>query len=923
MAGRTASDVSERALLAPAQDAAPLVPFQSPVAQPLTSRRYPLPALPADAFRKRPWPGSFAATRTLAAALRRDVALEIDRGAAFLLVPVFLAFGAIVYFALPFEPGAAPAVAGAMVVGLILALLPSRGALHLILAAAMVCLLGFLAAKAETWRAGTKMLGGEISTIVTGKVAAIDHLANGRTRLTLDLTATARPELRYAPDRIRASAPKVPAGLTVGAEVTGLVRLMPPSGPVRPQSYDFSFESYFDGIGASGFFLRAPQLTSAVAQQPTVAEKKVSENNDLAAGLHMLQPNLSLPARISAWIQNGRNAIADRIRESVGGPEGEIAAALAVGVRAGIPEAVNESLRRTGLYHNISISGLHMALVAGTIMGGLRAGFALFPGFASRRPVKKYAAVAALAAIAAYLFISGGEVAAQRSFIMLAVMLTALLFDRAALTMRNLAISAIVVIAISPHEVMGPSFQMSFAATAALVGAYAWWSDRQQVRSSAPLAAGRSTSRLAFRKILAIAAGLVVTSIVAGLATAVFGAYHFQRVSPLSLAANLVAMPIVSVLVMPFAVMGAVAMPFGLDAPFFYVMGKGLSAMIAVADWFSARSPLDAVGLVPVQAVLLTTVALIFATMTTTTRLRLAALPFAVLGLLALASAKTPDVFVSEDGRLVALRNGEGELAVNRARPNQFTIDSWKRALGAETVVPPAQPANSPKRHSDEPAVSGRAGTNAAAVETVTLAATADRDPTDSNMQNADGLASSGGSDTNAAAAETSMPAATASGNPTNPIMRNADEPASSGPPAENAAEIAPQSPVGRVPDVRFDCDPALCAIRHPSGHIVAHTADASAARSACNYAALIVIDDAIAELSCGNPAVAIVTKRELARHGSAAIYFAAPGSKPEVRHAVAEPYRPWHAQRRFSRAARGMPPYQRKTKPPTTEPAQ
>jgi competence protein ComEC len=379
--------------------------------------------------------------------------------------------------------------------------------------------------------------------------------------------------------------------------------------------------------------------------------------------------------------------------------------------------------------------------------------------------------------------------------------------------------------------------------------------------------------------------------------------------------------------------MGAFAMPFGLDAPFFYVMGKGLSAMIAVADWFSARSPLDAVGLVPVQAVLLTTVALIFATMTTTTRLRLAALPFAVLGLLALASAKTPDVFVSEDGRLVAVRNGRGELAANRARPNQFTVDSWKRALRAETVVPPAQPANSPKRHSDEPAVSERAGTNAA-VETVTLAATANRDPTDSSMQKANGLASSGGSGTNAAAAETPMPAATASGNPTNPIMQNADEPVSSSLPAGNAAEIARRSPAtvrlsaetspppDNIPGTGFDCDASRCTIRHPSGHIVVHTADAFAARSACNYAALIVIDDATAELSCGNPAVAIVTKRELARHGSAAIYFVGPGSKPEIRHAVSEPYRPWHAQRRFSRAARGMPPYQRKTKPPATEPA-
>ena len=109
---------------------------------------------------------------------------------------------------------------------------------------------------------------------------------------------------------------------------------------------------------------------------------------------------------------------------------------------------MNEALRRAGIYHIISISGLHMALVAGTIMGLLRAGFALFPDFASRHAVKKYAAALAIVGLAGYLFISGAEVAAQRSFIMLAVMLTAVLFDRAALTLRNLAIAAIVVIAL-------------------------------------------------------------------------------------------------------------------------------------------------------------------------------------------------------------------------------------------------------------------------------------------------------------------------------------------------------------------------------------------------------------------------------------------------------------------------------------------
>ncbi|WP_353641756.1 ComEC/Rec2 family competence protein [Mesorhizobium sp. WSM2239] len=868
MAGETAAgDVSERMLFAPTTDAESLVPVQPPVALSPASRRFSLPALPDGLFPKALLPASTASLQFMSRTWGRDIALEIDRGAAFLLVPVFLAFGAIVYFALPFEPAFAPALGGTLAIGLVLALLPSRGVTHFALAAVLVCLLGFLAAKVETWRAGTKMLGGEISTVVTGRVAAIDHLANGRTRLTLDVTATARPKLRYAPDRIRASAVKIPAGLAVGAEVTGLVRLMPPSGPVRPQSYDFSFESYFDRIGASGFFLRTPQLTTAAAPQPAGTEK-VRQNNQLLNDLYVLKPHLPFSARISAWVQNGRNAIADRIRESIGGPEGEIAAALVVGVRAGIPEVVNESLRRTGLYHVISISGLHMALVAGTIMGGLRVGFALFPGFASRRPVKKYAAVAALAAIAAYLFISGGEVAAQRSFIMLAVMLTALLFDRAALSMRNLAISAILVIVISPHEVVGPSFQMSFAATAALVGAYAWWSDRRQANSNTTARPpARSPARNMLRKVLVLAVGLAATSVVAGLATAVFGAYHFQRVSPLSLVANLAAMPIVSVLVMPFAVMGAAAMPFGLDAPFFYIMGRGLSAMIVVADWFSVRSPLDAVGLVSVQAVLLIAIALVFATMATT-RLRLAALPFAVLGALALVGAKTPDVFVSEDGRLVALRNGEGELAVNRARPNQFTIDSWKRALRAETIVPPEKSADSRVQYSEEPASSG---SYAAASLLGTLVA---------NASEAD-----------------------------EPSLKPASQPAETSPPSKS------------IPGTRFDCDPERCVIRHPSGQIIVHTANAAAARSACDYASLIIIDDATAELSCKSPAVAIVTKRDLARHGSAAIHFAAQGSKPEIRYAVAKPYRPWHAQRQFSRAARGMPPYLRKPTPEAKTP--
>jgi competence protein ComEC len=488
-----------------------------------------------------------------------------------------------------------------------------------------------LAAKTETWRAGTRMLGGEISTRLTGRVIEMEHQPNGRVRLTIDVIATEDPMLRYAPERVRVSARTVPAGVRSGTVVSGVARLQPPTGPVRPGSYDFSFESYFNGIGASGFFLSGPAPVDPPAP-PTLA------------------------ARFSAAVKNARATLAGRIRDRIGGVEGEIAAALVVGVRAGIPESVNEAMRRSGLAHILSISGLHMALVAATIMAALRGGMALFPEFSSRRPVKKYAAFISLVAIAAYLFISGGEVAAQRSFIMLAVMLTAVIFDRAALSMRNLAIATILVVAWSPHEAVGPSFQMSFAATVALIGAYSAWSERRRRPGGPPR--GAFPFRVA-RKGLSHVTGLVMTSLIAGAATTLYGAYHFQRVSPLSLGANLAAMPAVSGIVMPFAVMGMVAMPFGLDGPFFDIMGKGITAMIAVAEWFSQRSPIDGVCIIPPAAVVILTVALVVATLFTTW-LRLAAVPLLALGLLSIAGREIPDVLISEDGRVVALRLDDG-----------------------------------------------------------------------------------------------------------------------------------------------------------------------------------------------------------------------------------------------------------------------
>ena len=328
--------------------------------------------------------------------------------------------------------------------------------------------------------------------------------------------------------------------------------------------------------------------------------------------------------------------------------------------------------------------------------------------------------------------------------------------------------------------------------------AYAAWRDHRE-RRDRPARRGRSLPAAALRTGAGYAAGLSMTSVVAGLATALFTAWHFQQVSPLGLVANLAAMPVVSVAVMPMAVLGALLMPFGLDAVPLWVMGQGIAAMNAIAFWLAERSAFDATGAIPLAAVLVLAVALVVLTMTTSA-LRWAALPLLGLGVGLLAARDLPDAFVSEDARLVALRLDDGRIAVNRDRPRAFTMQNWRRAFGGGEMLRP-------------------------------------RDGEDG-----------------------------------------------------------------------FSCEGGLCLARRGDGAALAHAADAATASRACAHAAVIVIDDATARNPCAAGEALVVTARDLARHGSAEIRFS--GASATIGFAIAEPYRPWHEHRRFSRAARGLAPW-------------
>ncbi len=322
----------------------------------------------------------------------------------------------------------------------------------------------------------------------------------------------------------------------------------------------------------------------------------------------------------------------------------------------------------------LSISGYHMAVVAGLVFFTLRALFALLPAFSSRYPIKKWAALAALAAAAFYLVLSGAEVATQRSFIMVAIVLIGVMVDRPAITLRTLTVAAILVLLLAPEAIVHPSFQMSFAATLALVAGYErglpWMS------AAAETPAGARVALWGGRAIL----GLIVVSLLAGLATTLYAAYHFHRLAPYGVIANLLAMPVVSIWVMPMGIMGLVAMPFGFDGFFWRLMGEGVGWMVAVAVWVTSLP--GAVGRVTafgVGPLLLGSAGLVVLCLLKSP-LRIAGLALFAFAVVWASRTPQPDVLIATDGSTFAVRGGNGTLSIMRTGSDTFATRQWLAA---------------------------------------------------------------------------------------------------------------------------------------------------------------------------------------------------------------------------------------------------
>ena len=497
-------------------------------------------------------PSDFRIWSSLVETLRGWARAEAGAGRLLPWVPVAFGTGIAFYFAADHEPVLSVAAIVAITLSAAAFLLRRHKVfpVAVMLAAAAA---GFAIATWKTARVAHGVLARPIyAAALTGFVETRD-IRERTDRFVLRVVSMESPRGQIKLERVRLSVKKGTAP-AVGSFVELKARLLPPMSPSRPGSYDFGRDMYFQRIGASGFVM---------------GSIKAADPPD-SGGMAL---------RYSAVMQGLRDAIDTRIRNVLEGDKRAIATALLTGRRDAISAPVNDAMFVSGLGHVLSISGYHMAVVAGVVFFAIRAMLALVPVLTVSFAIKKWSAAGALVAAAFYLLLSGAEVATQRSFFMTAVVLIAVMVDRRAITFRTLAVAALIVLAIAPEALVHPSFQMSFAATLGLVALV-------QIGMPQLFAApdNSATARVALwggREFVM----LLLASLIAGLATTPYAAFHFHRIAPYGVVANLAAMPVVSALVMPAGLLGLLAMPFGFDGFFWWLMGIGIDWMIAVARW--------------------------------------------------------------------------------------------------------------------------------------------------------------------------------------------------------------------------------------------------------------------------------------------------------------------------------------------------
>ena len=501
---------------------------------------------------------------------------------------------------------------------------------------------------AKSWLVGAPAIGQAMAPRLTGLVLdRYEQPAEGRVRLIL---AVREPGTGRA-IRVRVSLPLRAdnPGAVEGAVVRLRARLMPPAPPRLPGGYDLARAAWFDGISGVGTVLGGVEIAA--------------------------------PAPREGGLARWRHGLATHVRGALAGSPGGIAAAFASGDRGGISAADESAMRDSGLTHLLSVSGLHVSAVMGGAYAVAIGVLALWPWLALRVRLPIVASgIAGLAGIG-YTLLTGAQVPTVRSCLGALLVLGAVALGRQPLSLRLLAVAALVVMLLWPEAVVGPSFQMSFGSVLAIVALH----EAGPVRAFLARRNEGWWMRLGRRGVMLLLTGLVIE-----LALMPITFFHFHRAGVYGSLANLVAIPLTTFVTMPLLALALALDMVGAGGWAWWACGQSLDLLLAIARWTAARP--DAVTQLPTMGagVYLAFIGGMLWLALWRGRARLWGLVPAVVAAVSLGMLRAPDVLITGDGRNMGVVSEDGRmLAMLRLGRSTFTRDAMMEASGMAGVAVP------------------------------------------------------------------------------------------------------------------------------------------------------------------------------------------------------------------------------------------
>ncbi len=473
-----------------------------------------------------------------------------------------------------------------------------------------------------------------------GRILEVGKNAKGKVRLLLT-DAADFDNLRKGLFRVTLTSKE--SSLKEGQCVALAATLMRPSLPALPNGYQFDRKAYFENISAVGYANSSVFLVDC--------EK---------------EPDLK--DRIIYFINYVRGKIAARINRILPPDEAGMTTAIVAGDRSGISEEITENYRDSGLAHFISISGLHMSMVAAMAFFFVRLLIALVPYWALRCDSKKIAAAFAIVMSFVYLLISGAEIPAQRAFITTLVVLIGVMCSRRAISMRMVSFAALVVLLISPQALISVSFQMSFAAVVVLIAFY-----ERYAAAIHRFFAGRGF----FRVMAAYFVGLVLSDLVASLATLPFSIYHFNQIAVYTTLTNLLAGPVIGFIIMPFVLAALFLMPLGLDVLPLKIVGFGMSVINDITAYVAGLPNAGYHVLsMPFWGLMLMIAGGLWLCIWQQKWRQWGVLPV-IIGMLSIFTVQKPDMLYDATGKAVAVQDNAGNVVIMPGRGNRWIKDIW------------------------------------------------------------------------------------------------------------------------------------------------------------------------------------------------------------------------------------------------------